>query len=242
MLTPAAGGRQRVRSSAMPGDRRRMNRDGIASRMAIPPTQHSGHVLGALGIAQLDFEAAKTDVAARIHRLLEQRRVCPDAIASLLQVRESELRKLFQGRLATCSLEQLLRTLTWLGDDIDILVRPGGGGQTRGSVRVVKTEAVGRTDHADRNGGSESTTGKLRAEPQRTGVTAAPERAAAANRPKLLDKWEVEDVTSLDITTIYRKMKAGDFPKPLRVGRRRVAWRQSDITAWQAGLEMGTRR
>jgi prophage regulatory protein len=62
------------------------------------------------------------------------------------------------------------------------------------------------------------------------------------NKPKLLDKWEVEDVTSLDITTIYRKMKAGDFPKPLRVGRRRVAWRQSDITAWQAGLEVGTRR
>jgi len=64
----------------------------------------------------------------------------------------------------------------------------------------------------------------------------------STNKPRLLDKWEVEDVTSLDITTIYRKIKAGDFPKPLRVGRRRVAWRQSDITAWQARLEVGTRR
>jgi prophage regulatory protein len=174
--------------------------------------------------------------------LLEQRRELPDAIAALLQVRESELSTLFQGRLATCSLDQLLRTLAWLGDDIDILIRPRGHGQTRGSVRVFKTEAVGRMDPADRRGGSDSTARTRRPEPQNVGATAAPERAALVNKPKLLNKWEVEDVTSLDITTIYRKMKAGDFPKPLRVGRRRVAWRQSDITAWQAGLEVGTRR
>src|SRR5262249_38269419 len=122
--------------------------------MPTPPTQHSGHVLGALGIVQPDFEAAKTDVAARIHRLFEQRRVLPDAIPALLQISESELSTLFQGRLATCSLDQLLRMLTWLGDDIDILVRPRGHGPTRGSVRVFKTESVGRTDRADRGCGS----------------------------------------------------------------------------------------
>jgi prophage regulatory protein len=195
-----------------------------------------------LGIAQPDFEAVKTDVAARIHRLLEQRRLLPDALAALLQVRESELATLFQGRLATCSLDQLLRTLTWLGDDIDILMRPRGRGQTRGSIRVFKTESVGRTDHADRGRDSEGMVTPRRLDPPSPGATVTAERAAAANKPKLLDKWEVEDVTSLDITTIYRKMKAGEFPKPLRVGRRRVAWRQSDITAWQAGLEVGTRR
>jgi prophage regulatory protein len=58
---------------------------------------------------------------------------------------------------------------------------------------------------------------------------------------RLLNKWRVEERTSLDITTIYRKMKAGTFPQPVRVGRRRVAWRESDIAAWQAGLEVGTR-
>jgi prophage regulatory protein len=58
---------------------------------------------------------------------------------------------------------------------------------------------------------------------------------------RLLGKRAVEERTSLDITTIYRKMKAGTFPQPVRVGRRRVAWRESDIAAWQAGLEVGTR-
>ena len=63
------------------------------------------------------------------------------------------------------------------------------------------------------------------------------ERVARSDR--LLNKWAVEERTSLDITTIYRKMKAGTFPQPVRVGRRRVAWRESDIAAWQADLESG---
>ena len=64
---------------------------------------------------------------------------------------------------------------------------------------------------------------------------------AAPRADRLLNKWAVEKQTSLDITTIYRKMKAGTFPQPVRVGKRRVAWRESDIAAWQAGLDVGTR-
>jgi prophage regulatory protein len=64
---------------------------------------------------------------------------------------------------------------------------------------------------------------------------------AALRADRLLNKWAVEKQTSLDITTIYRKMKAGTFPQPVRVGKRRVAWRESDIAAWQASLETGTR-
>ena len=65
---------------------------------------------------------------------------------------------------------------------------------------------------------------------------------ATLRADRLLNKWAVEKQTSLDITTIYRKMKAGTFPKPVRVGKRRVAWRESDIAAWQAGLEVVTRQ
>jgi prophage regulatory protein len=59
---------------------------------------------------------------------------------------------------------------------------------------------------------------------------------------RLLGKWAVEERTSLDITTVYRKMKEGTFPQPVRVGRRRVAWRESDIAVWQKGLAVGVRR
>ena len=63
----------------------------------------------------------------------------------------------------------------------------------------------------------------------------------AARADRLLDKWAVEQRTSLDITTIYRKIKAGTFPPPVRVGRRRVAWRESDLVAWQSSLVVGVR-
>ena len=56
---------------------------------------------------------------------------------------------------------------------------------------------------------------------------------------RLLDKWAVEERTSLDITTIYRKIKAGTFPQPVRVGKRRVAWRSIDVDAWEKALVQG---
>jgi len=68
------------------------------------------------------------------------------------------------------------------------------------------------------------------------------QRSIVRTADRLLDKWAVEDRTSLDITTIYRKIKAGTFPPPVRVGRRRVAWRESDIAAWQQSLQVGVAR
>lgn len=58
---------------------------------------------------------------------------------------------------------------------------------------------------------------------------------------RLLDKRALKERTSFDISTIYRKMKAGTFPQPVRIGRRRVAWRESDVAEWQHNLEVGTR-
>jgi prophage regulatory protein len=59
---------------------------------------------------------------------------------------------------------------------------------------------------------------------------------------RLLDRRAIEQRTSLDITTIYRRIKVGAFPPPVRVGQRRVAWRESDIAAWQDRLEVGVRK
>lgn len=34
--------------------------------------------------------------------------------------------------------------------------------------------------------------------------------------------------------TIWRKVKAGTFPKPVKLGERITAWRMDDIEAWLA--------
>jgi prophage regulatory protein len=43
---------------------------------------------------------------------------------------------------------------------------------------------------------------------------------------------EVMQVTRVGKTGIYNLIKTGDFPKPVRIGRRAVAWRIADVQKW----------
>ena len=51
---------------------------------------------------------------------------------------------------------------------------------------------------------------------------------------KFLRRRKVEELTGLARSTIYDRIKAGTFPKPVKIGDRSVAWRQSDIDDWQS--------
>jgi len=48
----------------------------------------------------------------------------------------------------------------------------------------------------------------------------------------LLTRSEVERRTGLSRSTLYRKMRDGTFPVPLKVSERAVRWRESDIRAY----------
>jgi prophage regulatory protein len=50
----------------------------------------------------------------------------------------------------------------------------------------------------------------------------------------LLRLPQVETLTALRKSSIYAGMKAGTFPRCVRLSARAVAWRESDIAAWQA--------
>jgi prophage regulatory protein len=49
---------------------------------------------------------------------------------------------------------------------------------------------------------------------------------------RLLPMPAVMDLTSLSKATVYRKIGDGSFPPPLKIGKSRVAWRQSDVAKW----------
>jgi len=51
---------------------------------------------------------------------------------------------------------------------------------------------------------------------------------------RLLRLPDVESLTSLRKSSIYSGMKDGTFPCSVRLSARAVAWRESDIAAWQA--------
>ena len=53
---------------------------------------------------------------------------------------------------------------------------------------------------------------------------------------QLLRVKDVERELGISRTTIWRLVKAGVFPPPLRITSKAIAWRRSDIEAWQEQL------
>ena len=49
---------------------------------------------------------------------------------------------------------------------------------------------------------------------------------------RLIRLPEVLRLTGLSRSTLYRKIKLQQFPEPIQLGLRSVAWRASDILAW----------
>ena len=50
--------------------------------------------------------------------------------------------------------------------------------------------------------------------------------------PVLLRRPEVEKIVGLSVSSLYRLMAEGSFPRPVRLGGRAVAWRATDIADW----------
>ena len=58
----------------------------------------------------------------------------------------------------------------------------------------------------------------------------------------LLRRTDVERRTHLSRASIYRLMRQGAFPEPIRLGGRTVRWRLSEIENWLASRPRATGR
>ena len=54
----------------------------------------------------------------------------------------------------------------------------------------------------------------------------------ASDEGRLLRIEEVEVMTGLAKSTIYRLVKEGSFPPPVRVGKRAVRWKEWEVREW----------
>ena len=54
---------------------------------------------------------------------------------------------------------------------------------------------------------------------------------------KLLTLREVEEITGVSKSKIYRDKRIGLFPQPLRLGKNCVRWRTDEIVDWISNLE-----
>lgn len=57
---------------------------------------------------------------------------------------------------------------------------------------------------------------------------------ATMNNDRYLRRTEVEKVTGLSRSTIYRRIDQGTFPRPFDLGGNAVRWRETDLVAWKS--------
>ena len=57
---------------------------------------------------------------------------------------------------------------------------------------------------------------------------------------RLMRREEVESRVGLKRSSIYREMRAGRFPLPIKVGPRAVRWPLTEIEAWLASRPRAT--
>ena len=48
----------------------------------------------------------------------------------------------------------------------------------------------------------------------------------------LLTRQQVEKITALSCSSLYRLMSIGEFPRPVRIGPRSVRWRRETLAAF----------
>ena len=104
-------------------------------------TPGSGNVFADLGVAEPEEELAKAQLAAHIRDAIRRRRLTQAEAGRLVGLDQPKISALMNGRLTGFSSDRLLRCLTALGRDVEIVVRPGVKGHARGHLRVVETAA-----------------------------------------------------------------------------------------------------
>ena len=103
----------------------------------IPMTEGSGNVFADMGLPDADEELTKAQLASHIRQVIKSQRLTQVAAAALMGVDQPKVSALLNGRLANFSSERLMRLLTALGRDVDIMIRAKSHNRAHGRIRVV---------------------------------------------------------------------------------------------------------
>ena len=102
-----------------------------------PEAVGSDNVFADLGLADSEAHRANVELASRIGEALRARRLIQAAAAELLGIDQPKVSRLLRGYLTNFSAERLIRFLTLLGRDVEIVVKPAPRSR-RGRGRVVE--------------------------------------------------------------------------------------------------------
>ena len=83
----------------------------------------SGNVFADLGLPDADAHLLKAELVTRVEKIIRQRGLKQVEAAKLLGLSQPDVSRLLRGNFSEYSMERLLRLLTALGRDVDIVIR-----------------------------------------------------------------------------------------------------------------------
>jgi len=110
----------------------------MAKKPPIAVTPSSGNVFADIGVLDPEEELAKAQLASRIREIVRSSRLTQVAAATVMGIDQPKVSALLNGRLSSFSSERLMRLLTTLGQDVEIVVKSKPRRRQRGRIRVVQ--------------------------------------------------------------------------------------------------------
>jgi predicted XRE-type DNA-binding protein len=97
----------------------------------------SGNVFCDLGLADAEDRKLRVQLAVRLNELIEEQRLTQAAVAKRFGIPQPHVSDLKNYKLSRFSSERLVRFLTLLDRDIDIVIRPRDSARETGHVSVL---------------------------------------------------------------------------------------------------------
>jgi predicted XRE-type DNA-binding protein len=111
-------------------------KDSLVAGHEIEITPSSGNVFADLGLPNPEEELAKVKLAIAIKRTMEAKGLSQTAAAKLMGESQPNVSLIVKGRLEKFSSERLMRHLTALGKDLELIIKDAPPGRTRGLLYV----------------------------------------------------------------------------------------------------------
>lgn len=97
-------------------------------------TPSSGNVFADLGLPDAEELDLKAELVYKISQIIAERGLTQAQAAEILGINQPKVSALLRGRLDGFSVERIMRFLTALDRDVEIVVKPKA--QTRGRLKV----------------------------------------------------------------------------------------------------------
>ncbi len=98
----------------------------------------TGNLFADLGYADADTHLFKAQLVSQIRGVMTKRALTQTATAKLAGVSQPDVSRILKGQFRDVSIERLMRMLTRLGCEVDVIVRPQGSVASVGAIRFAE--------------------------------------------------------------------------------------------------------